>query len=54
MNDGYELYCFQQLTEAAKVASQRNDEVTCVCAKYLKDEGYGNVPQQIRTNQLTS
>lgn len=42
--DGYDLFCLMQLQAAehqqAQEATDKTDDVTCACAKYLDDLGY--------------
>ena len=40
MSDGYDLFCFQKITEAMHSVIITGDEVTCACANYLTAEGY--------------
>ena len=48
MNDQYDVFCIdkigKQLAEMLAKPESSSDSVSCACAHYLNEEGYGGVP----------
>ena len=51
MSDSYDLFCIQRLGEGTQFAIDpyAQDDVTCACADYLTQSGYGTLPEQLTT-----